>query len=235
MKATCKSMEVYTAAQTLYWVGHIGVTIAQYAPKGWASGYIIAMEVLGVACIPAFYYWELFLSPVQILPWKYLKEPTIIGSSLLYCFMFASYDVWNAYFGSFLQVVKRLDITSSSYVVSIVSLTSFVFSPIIGLLIRVAGEFKWTAMAGIPIFLLGTALLIPFREPDTDLGLIIMTQIFVGLGSCIFSACGQLAVMAVVTHQEIAIVLAIWALFGSIGASVGYAIAGDMWHVEQYS
>lgn len=25
MKATCKSMEVYTAAHTLYWVGHIGI------------------------------------------------------------------------------------------------------------------------------------------------------------------------------------------------------------------
>ncbi|KAJ5101180.1 hypothetical protein N7456_007232 [Penicillium angulare] len=205
-------------------------SIAQYAPKGWASGYIIAMEVLGVSCIPAFYCWERFFSPVQFLPWKYLKEPTIIGSCLLYCFMFASCDVWNAYFSSFLQVVKRLDITSSSYVVSTLSLTSFFFSPIIGLLIRVTGEFKWTAMAGIPIFLLGTALLIPFRQPNTHLGLIIMTQIFVGLGSCIFSVCGQLAVMAVVTHQEIAVVLAIWGLFGSIGASVGYAIAGGMWN-----
>ena len=85
-------------------------------------------------------------------------------------------------------------------------------------------------MAGIPIFLLGTALLIPFRQPDTHVGLITMTQILVGLGSCIFSTCGHLAIMAVVTHQEIAVVSAVWGLFGSIGASLGYAIAGGMWN-----
>lgn len=65
-------------------------SLASYAHKGWASGYIVAMEVLGVVCIPAFYAWERYLSPVQFLPWKYLKEPTIIGSCLLYCVMFIS-------------------------------------------------------------------------------------------------------------------------------------------------
>lgn len=64
--------------------------IAAYAPKGWASGYIIAMIVLGVVLLPAFYVWERYFSPVQFLPWKYLKEPTIIGSCLLYCIMFMS-------------------------------------------------------------------------------------------------------------------------------------------------
>lgn len=65
-------------------------SIASYAPKGWASGYIIAMEVVGVACIPGFYIWEKYFAPVQFLPWKYLKEPTIIGSCMLYLVMFAS-------------------------------------------------------------------------------------------------------------------------------------------------
>ena len=85
-------------------------------------------------------------------------------------------------------------------------------------------------MAGIPILLLGTALLIPFRRPDTHVGLLTMTQILVGLGSCIFATCGQLAVMAVVTHQEIAVVTAVWGLFGAIGAALGIAIAGGMWN-----
>ncbi|KAE8139836.1 major facilitator superfamily domain-containing protein [Aspergillus pseudotamarii] len=205
-------------------------SLASYAPKGWASGYIIAMEVLGVVCIPAFYAWERYLSPVQFLPWKYLKEPTIIGSCLLYCVMFISCFTWNSYFSSYLQVVHRLDITTANYVLNAFSLTSYIFSPIFGLLIRYTGEFKWTVFTGIPILLLGTALLIPFRQPDTHVGIITMTQILVGLGTCIFTVCGQLAIMAPVTHQEIAVVVAIWGLFGSIGAAVGSAIAGGMWN-----
>lgn len=48
------------------------------------------MEVLGVFCIPAFYLWERYYSPVQFLPWKYLKQPTMIGSCMLYGVMFMS-------------------------------------------------------------------------------------------------------------------------------------------------
>lgn len=97
-------------------------------------------------------------------------------------------------------------------------------------LIRFTGEFRWTAMAGVPIFLLGTGLLIPYRQPGTDVGTLTMTQILVGLGSCIFTVCGQIAIMASVSHQEVAVVMAIWGLFGSIGAAVGSAIAGGMWN-----
>ncbi|KAJ5549709.1 Major facilitator superfamily domain general substrate transporter [Penicillium sp. DV-2018c] len=205
-------------------------SIASYGPKGWATGYIIAMEVLGVACVPAFYIWERYYSPVQFLPWKYLKEPTIIGSCLLYGVMFISVFAWNSYFGSYLQVVHRLDIETAGYVLNSFSLTAFIFNPIFGLLISWTGDFKWTAMAGVPIFLLGTALLIPFRTPETHVGLLTMVQILVGLGTCLFTVCGQLAVMASVRHQDIAVVMAIWGLFGSIGASVGVAIAGGMWN-----
>jgi hypothetical protein len=57
-----------------------------------------------------------------------------------------------------------------------------------------------------------------------------MTQLFVGVGAGIWATCGVLAVMVPVTQQEIAAVLAIWGLFGSIGASTGYAIAGALWN-----
>ena len=39
---------------------------------------------------------------------------------------------WNSYFGSYLQVVHRLDIVTANYVLNTLSLTSFIFSPIFG-------------------------------------------------------------------------------------------------------
>jgi hypothetical protein len=57
-----------------------------------------------------------------------------------------------------------------------------------------------------------------------------MTQIFVGVGAQLFASCGQLAVQVPVTHQEIAVVLAIWGMFGSFGAAIGNAIAGALWN-----
>lgn len=56
-----------------------------------------------------------------------------------------------------------------------------------------------------------------------------MCQVLNGIGTGIFATCGQIAVMASVTHQEIAVALALWGMFGSIGASIGFTIAGGIW------
>lgn len=56
-----------------------------------------------------------------------------------------------------------------------------------------------------------------------------MCQIFNGVYSGVWALTGQLAIMASVNHQEIAVSLALFGLFGAIGASIGYAVAGALW------
>ena len=65
-------------------------SLAGTAPNGWKTGYIIAMIVLGVVLLAAFVIWEKFFAPVQYFPFKYLKDRTVLGASLLYGFMFLS-------------------------------------------------------------------------------------------------------------------------------------------------
>ncbi|KAF1845005.1 siderophore iron transporter-like protein mirB [Cucurbitaria berberidis CBS 394.84] len=205
-------------------------SLVSYAPKGWKTGYIIAMIVLGILLFPVFAIWEAKFAPVQFLPWKYLRNGTIVGSCLLYGVMFVSIFCWNAYFNSYLQVVHRQSITHAGYILNSFSLASSVFSPFVAWFISWSGNFKWTAYAGVPVTLIGTALLIPFRTPSTAPGVLALTQVLVGLGTGIFSTCAQLAVMVHVTHQEIAAITAIWGLFGSFGSSIGNAIGGAMWN-----
>lgn len=205
-------------------------TLVSYAPQGWQTPYIIAMIVLGILLFPTFAAYELYVAPTPFLPWKYLKEPTILGSCLLYGIMFLSVFCWNAMYNSYLQVVHRQSIQHAGYILNSFSLTSSVFAPLIGALISYTGNFKWVAMTGVPITLLGTALLIPYRQPDAPIGVLAFTQVLVGLGTGIFSTCGQLAVMAPVTHQQIASVNALWGLFGGFGSSIGFSIAGAIWN-----
>ncbi|KAL2797000.1 major facilitator superfamily domain-containing protein [Aspergillus keveii] len=205
-------------------------SLVAYAPNGWETGYIIAMLVLGVVLFPAFYLYEAYIAPVQFLPFKYLKQGTIIGSALLYGLMFLSTFTWNGYYGSYLQVVHRLSLKNANYVLNAYSLTSTVFAPLIGAVIAYTGNFKWTAYTGVPIMLLGTALIIPFRSPGTNPGVLALTQILVGLGSGFFTVCSSLAIMAPVTHQYIAVTNALGGLFGGVGAGIGLAIAGALWN-----
>jgi MFS family permease len=205
-------------------------SLVAYAPQAWSTPYIIAMIILGILLFPVFYIWEAKYTPVPFLPWKYLKEGTIIGSCLLYGVMFISIFIWNAYFQSYLLVVHRQSVTHAGYILNSFSLASSTFSPLVAWFISWSGNFKWTAYTGVPVMILGTALLIPFRTPSTSPGVLAFTQVLVGLGTGIFATCAQLAVMVPVTHQEIAAVNALWGLFGSFGSSIGFAIAGAMWN-----
>ncbi len=94
---------------------------------------------------------------------------------------------------------------------------------------RYVGSYKYVAMCGIPFTVLGTALLIKFRTPDSGVGYLVMCQLLNGFGCAFFVLTSQMAIMAPVTHQEIAVVLAIYGMFGSIGASIGESIAGALW------
>lgn len=80
-----------------------------------------------------------------------------------------------------------------------------------------------------PFAVLGTALLIHFRHPGTYVVYLVMCQLFQGVYSGVWALTGQVVITASVNHQEVAVGLALFGLFGSIGASIGEAIAGAMW------
>lgn len=95
--------------------------------------------------------------------------------------------------------------------------------------LRYWGYPKLLSLAMTPFAVLGTALLIHFRHPGTYVGWLVMCQLFQGIYSGVWAPTGQLAITASVNHQEVAVALALYGLFGSIGASIGEAIAGAMW------
>lgn len=95
--------------------------------------------------------------------------------------------------------------------------------------LRYWGYPKWLSLAMAPFAVLGTALLIYFRHPGTYVGWLVMCQLFQGIYSGVWALTGQLAITASVNHQEVAVALALYSLFGSIGSSIGEAIAGAMW------
>lgn len=65
-------------------------SLASNTGKGWGSASMICMIVFGVVGLVLFGVWEKWFAPVQFLPWRYLKERTIVGACLLYGIMFIS-------------------------------------------------------------------------------------------------------------------------------------------------
>jgi hypothetical protein len=71
--------------------------------------------------------------------------------------------------------------------------------------------------------------MIQFRQPDVNIGYIIMCQIFIAFAGGALVICQQVAVMAVASHQHIAVVLAIESMFSSIGGAIGLTVSSAIW------
>ncbi|KAL3421168.1 MFS siderophore iron [Phlyctema vagabunda] len=204
-------------------------TLADTAPNGWRSGYIIAMIVIGFLVLVLFGLYETFLARAPFLNINLLANRTVIGACLLDLTYQISYYCWNSYFTSFLQVVNDLTLAEAGYVSSTFDVVSGVLLLSVGVLIRKTGHFKWLLYVAVPIYVLAQGLMIHFRRPDQKIGYIVMCQIFIAVGGSIFIICEQLAILAASDHQHVAAVLALLYVVGNVGGAIGNAICGAIW------
>ncbi|RFU79862.1 siderophore iron transporter [Trichoderma arundinaceum] len=204
--------------------------IYSYQEDGWKSSLIIGLLVGGVVSLIVFAIWERFFAPVTFIPYSLLMDRTVIGANILAASVFVSWYIWDSYFLSFLQVVNGLDVTQSSYIAQIYSVGSCLWAILVGLIIRYTGRFKPVCLFfGVPVTILGVGLMIHFRQPDVNIGYIIMCQIFIAFAGGTIVICEQTAVMAATSHQYVAVVLAVEAMASSIGGAIGLTVAAAVW------
>ncbi|KAG5659861.1 hypothetical protein KAF25_002420 [Fusarium avenaceum] len=203
--------------------------IAASAPNGWATGYIIAMIVVGFFLLVGFAINEVYVAPVPFLKVHFLTDRTLVGACLLDLTYQISYYCWNNYFTSFLQVVNYLTVAEAGYVSNTFNVVSGILLFIVGWGIRRTGYFKWLLWIGVPLYIFAQGLMIYFRNPTGYVGYLVMTQIFISIGGSVFTICMQLAVLAAVDHQHVAAALAMLNVTGTAGGSIGYTISGAIW------
>ncbi|KAL4728030.1 hypothetical protein ACLX1H_004738 [Fusarium chlamydosporum] len=203
--------------------------IAATAPNGWATGYIIAMIVVGLVLLVGFAINEVYIAPVPFLKFHFMTDRTLVGACLLDLTYQISYYCWDNYFTSFLQVVNYLSVSEAGYVNNTFSVVSGFLLFLVGWGIRKTGYFKWLLWIGVPLYIFAQGLMIYFRSPTGYVGYLVMTQIFISVGGSVFTICMQIAVLAAVDHQHVAAALAMLSVTGTAGGSIGYTISGAIW------
>lgn len=204
-------------------------SLATSVSAKWESPSIIAMIVVGFCCLVAFVVWERFFAKKSFLPFHLLSDRTVIGSCLTAGTLFISFYCWDLYFNSYLQVVFNLSIADAGYVYNIYSIGSCFWGIVVGLLIPLTGRFKWLALCAVPLMILGTGLMIHFRQPHRSIGFVIMCQIFIAFAGGTLVVCQEIAIMAAVGPDNIAVALALQRLFTSVGGAIGQSISGGIW------
>ncbi|KAJ4317970.1 hypothetical protein N0V94_004653 [Neodidymelliopsis sp. IMI 364377] len=207
-----------------------------YQGEQWKSPMIICMIVFGFILLVAFPIWEKFFAPVTFIPYELLLDRTVFLAGCMFVFVYFNSAVWGSYFSSMLQVVWNLNVTEASYVTQVYRVVScgwcfFVLGP----LIRYTGRFKWTiAYFALPLDILAIGLMIHFRQPGTEIGYIVMTQIFTAVAGGTIVIGGELAMMAPSDHQHLAVIIAVLNLFCSVGSAVGSTVSAAIWTATFY-
>ncbi|GKT57417.1 siderophore iron transporter [Colletotrichum tofieldiae] len=202
----------------------------QKEPGAWKSHKFIALLVVGGTLIIIFALWERFFAPVKYLPWELLTNRTILGACALATVIFISHNLRDSYYISFLQVADDLDLTTATYIANIYSVGSCIWCIPVGVAIRLSGRFRWLAWYfGVPLTILGVGLMIHFEQPGISVGYIVMCQVMIAFAGGTLVICEEMAVMAVVEHQHLAVVLAMGGMFSSIGGAIGATIAAAIW------
>jgi MFS family permease len=199
--------------------------------QGWGSALIICFLVFGIILIIGFVIWERFFAQVSFLPWKLFRDRTVLGACFLSTVLFLSSSCWAAYFSSILQVVHDLNVTHASYVVQTYTVGCFFFAVITGAVISYTGFYKSiTLYFALPLGILGSGLMVYFRQPDQNVGYIVMSQIFLSFSAGVIMVTDEIAMLAVVEEQQyFAVGIAILGLFGSIGSAIGLTISAAIW------
>ncbi|ROV94992.1 hypothetical protein VMCG_08299 [Cytospora schulzeri] len=203
--------------------------LADDAPNGWGSGYIIAMIVVGFMMLFVFALYEWKFAPTPLLNFTFLTNRTVIGACLLDATYQLAYYCWANYYTSFLQVVNDLTIAQAGYVSHTFDVVSGVLLLVVGWLIRRTGRFKWLLYIAVPLYIFTQGLMIYFRRANQSVGYLVMCQVFISIGGSIFIIVEQLAILAAVDHQHIASVLALLYVVGTVGDAIGAAISGAIW------
>lgn len=100
-----------------------------------------------------------------------------------------------------------------------------------GSIISITGRYKPVSLYfGFPIVVLGTGLMIHFRQPDQHVGYIAMSYLFVNFGFGVLMLTLEISILAAASAQQyFAIAIALLNLFAYIGSAVGYTISSAIW------
>ncbi|KAG9251595.1 major facilitator superfamily domain-containing protein [Emericellopsis atlantica] len=203
--------------------------IAESAPQGWRTPYIIAMIVVGFVLLVLFGLWERFVAPVPFFKYDLLVDRTVLGVCLLDFIYMIAYSCWAGYFSSFLQVVNNLPPSEAGWIDNTFTIVSGVLLFLVGWSMSKTGRFKWLLVVGIPLYVFSQGLMIHFRQPGQSIGYLIMCEVLISIAGATFILCMQVGLLAAVDHQYVATGLAVLSVTGSVGGAVGSSISGAIW------
>ncbi|KAJ6531076.1 hypothetical protein B0H19DRAFT_1082056 [Mycena capillaripes] len=201
-----------------------------YATTTWHNPAIPAMMVIGgVVTLPIFIFWETKRAKHPVIPWRLLRNRTILAGCTINFFDFVSFYLTYGELYGFVSATTKWEIGKLVYYSNAQSLSLTFFG--LGWAV-LAGTFKTgyknSLIVALAIRIFGVGLMF-YARSHTNTAALVMTQIIQGLGGGIAAVASQIGAQGAVPHQDVALATAALLLSAEVGGVVGTAAAGAIW------
>lgn len=207
----------------------LGFNLESYQSEGWRAPLTTCFIVIGGLLVIVFVLYEILLAPSSFMPWDLIKNRTVVFAYAMDVFLISAFYTWGTYFLSMLLLVWRQTITNATYIFNVQAVGATLSGLFVGAAVIMGLRLKYIALFGsMPMLFLGAGLLYHFAHSNS-IGYLVMTQIFLALGTGILIVSVQVVIMAVSPQKRIPALIATETLMASIGTAIGSAISGAIW------
>ncbi|KAI0726609.1 drug:h+ antiporter [Fomitopsis betulina] len=204
-----------------------------YATTTWKNPAIPAMMVIGgFVALPAFIYWEIRRAKFPVVPFRLLRNRTVLAACIVNFFDFISFYLTWTYLYTFTYIATDWDLTNLNYYSTSQSLCLTFFGLLWGAVVAISGGkmgYKWSFIFGLALRILGVGLMF-YARSNYNTAALVLTQVIQGAGGGIAAVASQVGAQGAVPHQDVAVATAAVLLFAEVGGVVGQAAAGSMWN-----
>lgn len=205
-------------------------SLKTYGKTEYKSVTFIIMVILGGVLIPVFGIWEKYFARAHFIRWKLFRDRTVLGSCVLAACLFFNFYCWDAQYYNFVIVVYNLSVSKAGYMAQIYTVGSVISSVLFGLYIRQTNRFKGACLYfGLPLMMLGAGLMVRFRGQDSNIGYIIMCQIFLAFSGGPLIIGNEVAGLCAADIGEVPMILSLLGLWSSLGGAIGSAVAAAIY------
>ncbi|KAJ4286840.1 hypothetical protein N0V90_013093 [Kalmusia sp. IMI 367209] len=168
------------------------------------------MLVLGFVLFIAFIIWDARFAKKPFIPYKLIKQPTVVAACVLCMLDFFHYSVFSVFFPSYLQIAGH-------------------FTP--GRATRI--EAKIWVLVGVPLLVLGQGLQIYLVNIDGQYAAsepaFVTAKALAGVGRGFYQTAAQVTIQAVVPREDVGIVTAVFFASMNLGGAIGTSVSGAIW------
>ncbi|GAA6018590.1 hypothetical protein JCM10207_007228 [Rhodosporidiobolus poonsookiae] len=204
-------------------------SLASGAKGGYNNPSLIAMFVVGIACLITYALYEWRFAKFPSAPKRLLVNKTFMNAIVIdWVYMVAGY-MQSLYLSSYVYIVSDLDEVHYNYYNNILSVTLCGGGLIAGLIMRFTHRYKLMQLIGITMKIIAYGICLDGKGGTRSIAQLIVSQCLVGIGGSFSVVASQVASQASVPHQDVALAISLLSLWSSVGVGIGSAISGAVW------